>query len=267
MAQQNVEQGTLREPGDDGIQTEIEHTAFQNLRWEAYRVLGLGFFGLAVALPLFAGLIGADLAHIAISLFVYGAISGAIIFGLRLHLPHIRFGPANRLSLLRGLIIAVLAGFAWNTPATQNVEWIVCILAICALVLDGLDGAVARRSGITSGLGARLDCELDGLLTLILSFGVYLSGRVDAFILLAGAMHYAFFAARLLKLVPVVELPSSFRRQTAGVVSSFLLVLCCAPSMGASVDTALALTAVLLLTSSFAIDLAALIRTKEPALR
>ena len=51
------------------------------------------------------------------------------------------------------------------------------------------------------------------------------------------------------------------------VVASFLLVLCCAPSMGASVDTALALTAVLLLTSSFAIDLAAWIRTKEPALR
>ena len=259
--------GVQHQSGDDGIQSEIEHAEMQSLRWETYRVLSLGFVSLAIALSLTASSIGADLAHIAISLLVYGAISGAIVLGLPLHLPHLRFGPANRLSLLRGVIIAVLAGFAWNTPATPTVEWVVCILAISTLILDGLDGAVARRSGIISTLGARLDCELDGLLTLVLSIIVYSSGRVDAFILLAGSMHYLFFAARFVKLVPTVELPSSFRRQTAGVVSSFLLVVCCAPSMGANIDTALALTAVLLLTSSFASDLATLIRVKQTAVR
>ena len=149
--------------GNAAIHSDVETAAFERLRGETYRVLGMGFFGLAVALPFFAELIDAGLTHIGISLLVYAVICGAIVFGLPLHLPHLRFGPANRISLLRGLIIAVLAGFAWNTPTSHSVEWMVCILAVSALILDGLDGAVARRSGITSELGARLDGELDGL--------------------------------------------------------------------------------------------------------
>ena len=243
------------------ISTPIDIAELKGLRQETHRTLGFGFVGLLLAFPLLAELIEANLLHIAISVLVYAAIAVAIVMFLPLHLPQSRFGPANRISLLRGLIIAVLAGFAWNTPASPDVEWVVFILASCALVLDGVDGTVARRSGMASELGARLDRELDGLLTLVLCCVIYLSGRVEAFVLIAGMMHYAFLVARKLNLMSATSLPPSFRRQAAGVLSSVLLVVCCAPSMGASVDMGLALTVIVLLTTSFSCDIIAGFRT------
>ena len=43
------------------------------------------------------------------------------------------------------------------------------VLAAVALVLDGVDGQVARRTGTVSALGARFDMEVDAFLMLVLS--------------------------------------------------------------------------------------------------
>ena len=195
-----------------------------------------------------------DAVHVLVSIAVYSGIAAAIILFLSMHLPQSTFGPANRISLIRGVIIAVLAGFLWHLPNSAIAGWTIVALASGALILDGLDGAVARRSGTASALGARLDCELDGLLTLVLCGILYLSGRMDAYILLAGGMHYAFWATQFLKWMPSVELPSSFRRQTVGVASSLVLVFCFVPGVGTPLTELFPVAVVLMLTLSFAAD-------------
>ena len=45
-----------------------------------------------------------------------------------------------------------------------------------ALLLDAVDGGVARRTGTVSGFGARFDMEVDAFLILVLSG--YVAGRL-----------------------------------------------------------------------------------------
>jgi len=62
-----------------------------------------------------------------------------------------------------------------------------------ALVLDGVDGVVARRSGTVSALGARFDMEVDAFLILVLS--VYVSRLLGGWVLTIARCGYAFVAA------------------------------------------------------------------------
>ncbi|NED04634.1 CDP-alcohol phosphatidyltransferase family protein, partial [Streptomyces sp. SID6648] len=66
-------------------------------------------------------------------------------------------------------------------------------LTAVALVLDGVDGRVARRTGTCTPLGARFDMEVDAFLILVLS--VYVSTDLGPWVLLIGAMRYVFVAA------------------------------------------------------------------------
>ena len=62
-----------------------------------------------------------------------------------------------------------------------------------ALVLDAVDGLVARRTGTSSALGARFDMEVDAFLILVLS--VYVARSMGAWVLAIGAMRYAYLVA------------------------------------------------------------------------
>ena len=67
-------------------------------------------------------------------------------------------------------------------------------LAAVALVLDAVDGWVARRTGTVSALGARFDMEVDAFLILVLS-GVRRRDVRPWWVLAIGAARYAFVAA------------------------------------------------------------------------
>ena len=66
-------------------------------------------------------------------------------------------------------------------------------LTVVALVLDAVDGWVARRTGTASAVGARFDMEVDAFLIFVLS--VYVAQSVGAWVLAIGAARYAFVAA------------------------------------------------------------------------
>ena len=66
-------------------------------------------------------------------------------------------------------------------------------LTAVALVLDAVDGWVARRTETASALGARFDMEVDAFLILVLS--VYVARSAGAWVLAIGAARYAFVAA------------------------------------------------------------------------
>src|SRR5690606_41330950 len=70
----------------------------------------------------------------------------------------------------------------------------IALLATVGLVLDGVDGRVARRTGTSSPRGARFDMEVDAFLILVLS------------------VHAALFLGPW---VPAIELGRASRRATA----------------------------------------------------
>jgi phosphatidylglycerophosphate synthase len=104
-----------------------------------------------------------------------------------------RLGPADRVTLARGTLacgVAALTADSFGHPAPVPA---LVGMTVVALVLDGVDGAVARRTGTASRLGARFDMEVDAFLILVLS--VYVARSAGAWVLAIGAARYALLLA------------------------------------------------------------------------
>ncbi|MGW3493862.1 CDP-alcohol phosphatidyltransferase family protein [Streptomyces sp. NPDC001020] len=133
------------------------------------------------------------------------------------------FGPANRVTLGRAVLVgAVTALVADSFEGTPPVPLFVGLTAV-ALVLDGVDGTVARRTGTSTALGARFDMEVDAFLILVLS--VYVSLALGPWVLLIGAMRYVYVAASWV--LPWLNggLPSSMARKTVAVFQAVALLV------------------------------------------
>jgi phosphatidylglycerophosphate synthase len=122
-------------------------------------------------------------------------------------------------------------------------------LTTVALLLDWVDGRVARRTATTSELGARFDMEVDALLILVLS--VHVTASFGVWVLLIGAARYL----RLLACVPWRWLRSSSPvRYWAKVVAAYQCVALAAAASGLlppPVTGGLLLAGLLLLGESF----------------
>jgi len=177
-----------------------------------------------------------------------------LIAFLHTHRPHTRFGPANTVTLIRGAIVCLLAslyGERWS-----DMELLVACVAVLALTLDGVDGWLARLRGTQSRFGARFDMETDALLGLVLSLLAWQSGQVGAWVLIAGLMRYSFVAASVI--LPWLDRPllESGRRKTVCVLQLIALIACVAPILPDGLREASALAGVLMVTGSFAVDVA-----------
>jgi phosphatidylglycerophosphate synthase len=103
--------------------------------------------------------------------------------------PSGRFGAANAVTTLRVALCGVLSCMHSVGPAAAA-------LVLSFLVLDGLDGLVARRPPSTvSEFGARFDMEADALLVLVFGLKLAEVGRLGSWIVLPGLLRYAYAAA------------------------------------------------------------------------
>src|SRR5207248_932960 len=117
-------------------------------------------------------------------------------FGQRLLAQLSRAGTLNpeglfRVFLLSGdrrLVSPPYEQFAESTMIKQDL-----LLRAVVLLLDGLDGQVARRTGTASEFGARFDMEVDAFLILLLC--VVVSRALGPWVLAIGLMRYVFVAA------------------------------------------------------------------------
>jgi phosphatidylglycerophosphate synthase len=102
-------------------------------------------------------------------------------------------GPAGRVTLTRatlaGGVAALVVDSFWRPVSVPAL----LALTVVALILDAVDGWVARRTATISELGARFDMEVDAFLILILSG--YVARSTGAWVLAIGAARYAFVAA------------------------------------------------------------------------
>ncbi len=174
-------------------------------------------------------------------------------------------GPADRVTLLR----AVLAGGCatlivlalWGSVPLRS--WWLIVLAVPALLLDAVDGLVARRTGTASADGARLDMETDAILLLVLSVPAALT--VGWWAALIGLMRYLFVAASWWR--PALRAPlefSQFRRVTAALQGAALAVAL-APFVPVALATAVLAAALALLGASFGRDIVHLERASSRA--
>jgi phosphatidylglycerophosphate synthase len=220
----------------------------ETLRRETLFQLGFAALGLGIVATTYGG--SAPLAFV-----VFAAVAGLVWRTLPRH-PHGRFGPGNTVTMLRAAIAAGLAGLllADEIPSPQA-----ALAAAAALALDGIDGPLARRTGLNSDFGARFDMEVDALLVLILAALVAASGKAGPWVLWAGLLRYLWVGAAVLFPPLARPLPPSRRRR-------FVCALAVAALVGALAAPAwlaspLCATALLSLIYSFGLDL---LRATQP---
>ena len=125
-------------------------------------------------------------------------------------------------------------------------------LASLALVLDLVDGRVARRTGTTSALGGQMDGEVDAFLILVLS--VYVARSAGAWVLAIGAMRYAFLAAGYALPWLREPLPPRYWRKVVCAAQGIVLTIAAAEVLPSAVADAALAVALVLLAESFGRD-------------
>ena len=108
--------------------------------------------------------------------------------------PFPRFGPANVVTMVRAMLVALIAGAIGETVRGDLAAAIVIVIAVIA-VFDGVDGWLARRTGMASPFGARIDMETDAVLILVASVLVWQEGKAGVWVLTGGVLRYAFVAS------------------------------------------------------------------------
>lgn len=216
------------------VRTLEEEYRLAGLRW---RWAGLTFGG---ALLLAAG-------HLALHawwgpdfalrwLILAGAAGAYLSLSLGLGLPANRragesallpiLGAGTRLTLLRGALVAGLAGFLFSPRPPGWLGWAPGAFYTLAAFSDLFDGYLARRRNQATRLGELLDLRLDGLGVLVAALLAVQYGQAPAAYLLVGLARYLFLAGLWLlqklgrRVYPLP--PSRVRRPLAGLQMGFL---------------------------------------------
>lgn len=212
-----------------------------------------------------AGGLGLD--YVGKTWLIYG-LGASLVWRTLAHHPHPRFGPANRVTLWRlgsMALLAALVGEDLPRPPLSSMApaaWWLVVAATATALLDAVDGALARRSGLASAFGARFDMETDAAFTLVLCALVLQAGQAGPWVLASGLMRYAFVAASRPWPWLAGALPPSKRRQTVCVVQITALIICLGPIVPPGLAASLAAFSLALLSLSFAIDIRTLARRR-----
>jgi phosphatidylglycerophosphate synthase len=192
-----------------------------------------------------------------LTLLIAGAI--LVLVGLPRHHPHELFGPANQVTVVRGALVALLAGFIGQRTDTGSPA-LATVIATLVAILDGADGWLARRSGMTSAFGARFDMETDAALILVLSLLAWQFGKAGVWVLASGLLRYLFVLAGTAWPVLRRPLPVSRRRKAIAVLQMVVLIVAVAPVIPASAAAFIAAVGLGALLLSFLVDVIWLLR-------
>jgi phosphatidylglycerophosphate synthase len=176
-------------------------------------------------------------------------------------------GHANRVTLLRATLVALVAGSVAAPQWLPVHALLCCALALAALALDGLDGAVARRTRSDTAFGASFDMELDAFFILVLSSACWLIGRAGVWVLAIGLMRYAMLVAARVWPRLRGNVPPSFFAKLVCVLQIAALVIALLPWTPVSLASALLAIALVLLTISFGRDVLWLLGRQQVPMR
>jgi phosphatidylglycerophosphate synthase len=102
-------------------------------------------------------------------------------------------GPADLVTLARSVLVGGIAALVVHSFVAPVPVRVLTALAVVALVLDSVDGRVARYTRTASRVGARFDMEVDSVLVLLLS--VYVARSLGVWVLAIGSVRYVHWIA------------------------------------------------------------------------
>jgi phosphatidylglycerophosphate synthase len=172
------------------------------------------------------------------------------------------FGPADWITFGRATLVGCAAELIADGGHPH--VWMVGLIAV-ALLLDGVDGQVARRTGTSSEFGARFDMEVDAFLILLLC--VQVAETFGLWVLAIGLMRYAFVAASWAMPWLTAPLYPSMARKTVAAVQGVVLVVAVSEILPVTWTFAAVAFALASLVWSFGRDVVWLARTRVPAAR
>jgi phosphatidylglycerophosphate synthase len=187
----------------------------------------------------------------AVGLACGGVMSLALARG-RSHWGADRLGPADWVTLARAALAAGVAALVADSFAEPVPVALLVSLASLALLLDAVDGRIARRTDTTSALGEHMDAEVDAVLILILS--VYVARSAGAWVLAIGAARYAFLAAAYPLPWLRAPLPPRYWRKVVCATQGIVLTIAAAQLLPQALAEAALSVALALLAESFGRD-------------
>jgi phosphatidylglycerophosphate synthase len=181
-----------------------------------------------------------------------GSAATALLATARMRSDQPAIPPPDWVTLTRMVLIAGVAGlvadsFGRPVPITALVT-----LSTVALVLDAVDGQVARRTGTATPLGGRLDGEVDAFLILLLS--IIVSQEYGGWVLAIGAARYALLLAGWLIPWLAAPLPPRYWRKVVAAVQGIVLTVAASGVPGRLAGMIAVAAALLLLAESFGRD-------------
>jgi phosphatidylglycerophosphate synthase len=189
------------------------------------------------------------------------ALGSALVLkglGTPLLYPHGRLGLGNLLTLSRGCGIAVMAGLVL-TPVS-SLGWALVAMAALVLALDGADGWAARRAGLQSPFGARLDMESDVAFSLTLAALAVALGHVGPWFMALGLPRPAFVLAGRIWPALSAPLPEARWRKTMAGLQMGGQVLLIAPIVAPPASSLLGAVILSATVLSFMVDIRWLFR-------
>src|SRR5215831_12241208 len=108
--------------------------------------------------------------------------------------PFGEIGPANKVTMARAVLVALLAG-GIGESSELVFQAAAALTAGVVTLLDGVDGWLARHTGMSTAFGARFDMEVDALLIQVLSILAWQYGKAGAWVMLSGLLRYVFVLA------------------------------------------------------------------------
>jgi phosphatidylglycerophosphate synthase len=202
------------------------------------------------------GLVGQAVLLAAVAATVGLTVNGALIgLGFALVLAGLlpaRLGPADLVTLARTVLVGAITAIVTDSLDHHMPAGPLVALAAVALVLDGVDGAVARRTRTESSFGARFDMEVDAFLILVMS--IYVAPILGAWVLAIGAMRYVFVAATWVLPWMRSALPPRWWRKVVAAGQGIALTVAAAGLLPTPVSGAIVAAALALLVESFGRD-------------
>src|SRR5215813_4299318 len=188
-----------------------------------------------------------------------GSAATALLATARMRSDQPAILPADWVTLTRTLLIAGVAGLVADSFGRPVSITALVTLSTVALVLDAVDGQVARRTGTATSLGGRIDGEVDAFLILLLSIAV--SRDYGDWVLVIGAARYALLLAGWLVPWLAAPLPPRYWRKVVAAVQGIVLTVAVSGVPGRLAGMIAVASALLLLAESFGRDVIWLYRT------
>jgi phosphatidylglycerophosphate synthase len=189
------------------------------------------------------------------------AVANTLVVAALVAHSRARLGPADRVTLTRAALACGAAALVTESVTRPGPSSMLAWLAAVALVLDGVDGRVARRTGTVTALGARFDMEVDAFLILVLS--VHAAADIGAWVLSIGLASYVLLVAR--HLVPWLRrsAPPRYWCKVVAVIQGVVLTAVAAGLLPHGLSVFVVLVALALLVESFGREVLWLWRTRR----